>query len=575
MKKIAVMGVAIVIILGSFLITYGIDNQKIIYRDDLKYKTEAKTSESLTSDNNTIEEESTNDVIILEIELDYNQHNKNVLQNIEASINPIEVTEDMTNREVNEIRGYAREAIRQYHLEENKVLDELLEIEGYMDKYISHYMPYIEYIFEIEIFEQCKQKLLSKLSNTAFVKTVYVRRTNETTVVEKVKRAAYGMGAGELFESRELTGDGVKVGVLEVGIADKDHASLVGTNVVTHKQFLHANSISEHTTAVAAIIAGHGGMAPNATILTSYLYGSPSNEIDWLLSKGADIINLSCADSEPDGYYGTLSAYMDYIVYTYRVTIVAATGNEGGNISTLALGYNVISVGAHNEEGTDYAYFSNYVYKNGAPEKPTLLARGTTVYVDGFKKNYDGTSFSCAITSGSIALLMEKRPYLKCYPQLVTAILCANAQQLGNFGAPQTFQPLASGYGAGKLHLGNAIKNVYNAYMACSTVNPVNSGDALVIEHRIDLEKGQTLRASLAWLAKANGKKNGTVTGDYDLRLFLPDGQIILSSQCSDSNVELFSYLVEETTTYVIRITMFSDRVSEEGDLLALAYAVF
>lgn len=573
MKKIALMGVAIVIILGSFLITYGIDNQKVIYLNNIRY--EAKELDSINSDNNSIQEEPTNGVIILEIELDYDQHNKNVLQNIEASIHPIEVTEDMTNREVNEVRGYARESIRQYHLEENKVLDELLEIEGYVDKYISHYMPYIEYIFEVEVFEQCKQKLLSKLSNTAFVKTVYVRHTNEVDFEEKVCNAFYSMGAGEVFESRELSGDGVTVGVLEIGIADKDHASLVGTNVITHKQFLHANSISEHTTAVAAIIAGHGGMAPDATILTSHLYGSPSNEIDWLLSKGADIINLSCGDAVSEGYYDAKSAYMDYIVYTYRVTIVAAVGNEGGNISTLALGYNVISVGAQSETGQTLASFSNYQYKSGAPEKPTLVARGTTVYADGLTKNYDGTSFSCAITSGSIALLMEKRPYLKCYPQLVTAILCANAQKLGNFSDPQTFKPLTLGCGAGKLHLGNAIDNVYNAYMACCTVNPSNDSEVTVFEHYIDLEKGQTLRASLSWLAKATGKKNQTVTGDYDLRLFLPDGQIILSSQCSDSNVELFSYLVEETTTYVIRTTIFSNRISEEGDLLALAYAVF
>ncbi|MCM1260354.1 MAG: S8 family peptidase [Prevotella sp.] len=573
MKKIALMGVAIAIIFGSFLITYGIDNQKVIYLDNIGYET--KALDNLNNDNNIIEEESTNDVIILEIELDYDQHNKNVLQNIEASINPIEVKEDMTNREVNEIRGYTREAIRQYHLEENRVLDELLAIEGYVDKYISHYMPYIEYIFEVEVFEQCEQKLLSKLSNTAFVKTAYVRHTNEVNVEAAVARAAYGMGVGEIFESRELSGRGVTVGVLEVGIADKEHASLVGTNIIAHKQFLHKNSISEHTTTVAAIIAGHGGMAPDATILTSYLYGSPSNEIDWLLNKGADIINLSCENRNPDGYYSDLSAYMDYIVYTYRVTIVAAVGNESGNISALALGYNVISVGAYNDEETDYASFSNYQYNKGAPEKPTILARGTTVYADGFTENYYGTSFSCAITSGSIALLMEQRPYLKCYPQLVTAILCANAQQLGNFGAPQTFKPLAPRYGAGKLHLGNAIRNIYIGYMGYCTANPSDDSEVTVMEHYIDLKKGQTLRASLAWLAKATGKKEKTVTGDYDLRLFLPDGQIILSSQCSDSNVELFSYLVEETATYVIRITIFSDRACEEGDFLALAYAVF
>lgn len=570
MKKIALIGVAIAIILGSFLITYGIDDHKVIYLDSIKQ--EAK---GLDSDDSTIEEESTTDVIILEIELDYDQHNKSILQNIEASINPIEVREDMTNREVNEIRGYSREAIRQYHLEENKILDELLRIEGYIDKYISHYMPYIEYIFEVEVFEQCKQRLLSKLSNTAFVKTAYVRHTNEIDLEAKVCNAAYSMGAGELFESRELSGNGVTVGVLEIGIADKNDASLVGTNVIVHKQFLHLNSISEHTTTVAAVIAGHGGMAPNATILTSHLYGSPSNEIDWLLSNGADIINLSCGDAVSDGNYNEKSAYLDYIVYTYHVTIVAAVGNESGNISTTALGYNVIGVGTYNEGGTDYAYFSNTQYNSGASEKPTLLARGTTVYADGFTKNYDGTSYSCAITTGSIALLIEERPYLKYCPQLVTAILCANAQKVGNHGQPQTFKPLEPGYGAGKLHLGNAIKNLYNSYMVNCEVNPVNGNESTVFEHNINLKKGQTLRASLSWLAKATGKKTETVTGDYDLRLFLPDGQIILSSQCSDSNVELFSYVAEETTTYVIRITIFSDRINEDGDFLALAYAVF
>ena len=65
-----------------------------------------------------------------------------------------------------------------------------------------------------------------------------------------------------------------------------------------------------------------------------------------MIENGVDIINCSYATSNANGYYDSESAYMDYVVYTYGITVVACAGNTGGYVTNPGLGNNVITVGA-------------------------------------------------------------------------------------------------------------------------------------------------------------------------------------------------------------------------------------
>ena len=97
---------------------------------------------------------------------------------------------------------------------------------------------------------------------------------------------------------------------------------------------------------MAGIIAGNNSIAPKCKILSVELFGNPVSEIDWLLNRNVNVINMSYGEGNPSGNYNSSSAYMDYIVSTYKVTIVAASGNEPQNVTNPGLGYNVITVGA-------------------------------------------------------------------------------------------------------------------------------------------------------------------------------------------------------------------------------------
>ena len=63
-------------------------------------------------------------------------------------------------------------------------------------------------------------------------------------------------------------------------------------------------------------------------IYSAQAFDTPDNEVDWLIENGVDIINCSYATSNANGYYDSESAYMDYVVYTYGITVVACTGTR-------------------------------------------------------------------------------------------------------------------------------------------------------------------------------------------------------------------------------------------------------
>ena len=77
---------------------------------------------------------------------------------------------------------------------------------------------------------------------------------------------------------------------------------------------------------IASIMAK---MCPDAKLLSVELSGNAVSEIDWMLDRNVNVINLSYGNDNPTGNYDSNSAYMDYIVNTYKVTIVAAVGNNG------------------------------------------------------------------------------------------------------------------------------------------------------------------------------------------------------------------------------------------------------
>ena len=219
-----------------------------------------------------------------------------------------------------------------------------------------------------------------------------------------------------------------------------------------------------HGTPVAGIIGGQGnvnsnfaGVASDSILLNvkfSDASASMVNALDWAVSNGADIINLSKVYVDPnatvnngqcqDGFAETIGIIADEVV-DQNVLLIKSAGNVGFNTSSNSIvtesitnpgcAYNSITVGAFDENGTiptsddilvqdssrGPTKFTNpppgTVFSEGR-FKPEIVAPGggitTTVTCDANSCNnygsFDGTSAAAPHVSGAAAVLLEARP---------------------------------------------------------------------------------------------------------------------------------------------------------------------
>lgn len=197
-------------------------------------------------------------------------------------------------------------------------------------------------------------------------------------------------------------GSGTIVAVLDTGIAYTDFRNydiapdLAGTLFVKGYDFINGdskpNDDNGHGTHVAGTIAqttnnnlGVAGIAYGAELMPvkvlnsqgSGSYSTIAEGIYFAANNGADVINMSLGGPVPSQTLENALAY----AYGMGVTIVAATGNDNGDVGyPAAYDDYVIAVGA-----TDYEMNRSYYSNFGS--QVDLVAPGGDVTVD---LNYDG-----------------------------------------------------------------------------------------------------------------------------------------------------------------------------------------
>jgi subtilisin family serine protease len=252
---------------------------------------------------------------------------------------------------------------------------------------------------------------------------------------------------------RMATGRGVTVAVIDTGIAN--HPALE-RNLVTGYDFLREEplegeddvpgpdpgtpDVQQGTTVVLNLmerppgggywgggydaptlgqyaVLGHGTMiagvvhliAPRARIMPLRVFG-PDGRTDtatiiraiyYAVDHGAEVINMSFSTGEPSP---ELTRAIDYA--TERGVIsVASAGNQGRDVETYPASLaNVLGVAA-TDDGDRRSPFSNYGFRVAdlaAPGEGIL-----TTYLDGGYAVGWGTSFSTALVSGGVALLLD------------------------------------------------------------------------------------------------------------------------------------------------------------------------
>ena len=474
------------------------------------------------------------------------------------------------NKSVEQQRSEIFAQGKAYHTQKNQQIINQIDTDDMDGLYVSTYSPYFTYESTLEEITANNYEQLNDLASYSYIEKIYVSPEHEYEPM--LEEATEAIGVADYIDTGILTGEDIVIGILETGIADEDHTNFNNIDLTVRNEWYYIETVTEHATMVASIIAK---MCPDAKLLSVELSGNAVSEIDWMLDRNVNVINLSYGDETPTGNYDSDSAYMDYIINTYKVTIVAAVGNEGlmsGNVANPALGYNVIGVGACGLNNTFATSFSSYKVNNG-PDKPNIVAPGMNIEVTPFIEKLEGTSFSSPIVASCVALLMEERTDLTIHPEYVLALMMNN----GDRNDEGDTIGLDEYVGAGRINFEEMMTYINNIIPITNNSNSVY----LTRTFNVVLLHNQTIRATAAWLSKANGNANGTSCTDYDLALIYKNNStneeyVMIHSVQTYNPFETFTFTLSSEYpegVYTLRFKQSSDLVQE--DHAALCYKIY
>ncbi len=289
------------------------------------------------------------------------------------------------------------------------------------------------------------------------------------------------IGIGKV--SKRFTGKGVKVAVIDSGIAKHNDLKTAGGYNTLDGQDINAWNVDEkgHGTHCSGIIAaqdnqiGVTGMAPEAEVYSLKVFpGGRFSDlveaINWCIDNSMDIISMSLGSKTPSIQIETALTEAN----ERGITCIAAAGNNGGVVSYPAAYDNVIAVSAIGKIGTfpeDSAhalkigdFFSSdgesfiASFSNFGPEID-ICAPGVAILssVPTGYASWDGTSMACPIISGLASLILEAYPEIQTgdewQPYYVREIINSAAKDIG---LPAEMQ------GAGLLNAETALASAYS-----------------------------------------------------------------------------------------------------------------
>ena len=491
------------------------------------------------------------------------------------------INKSSTKEEIDDIRNIHREEIKEFYftqnsnfVEENNILCDDMEY----NLVVCQYAPYIVIEFsEVAEFNSCSAQIIDLAEHgdiegidicvpitleSSTVPTVSINNAPEYPLSEAILDVAAA--------SQTYDGEGVSVGIIEAkGVAyNRNHSDF---DNLTIRTIGHAMD-DPHAIMVTRILCGSAGVAPGVN--EAFIYKATTDTqlvggLDWMVDNGVNIVNLSLASDIYRGEYLWLSAVLDCYVRDNYITIVGAAGNHGETARPLtnyiAMGYNVIAVGALDANNNLSSYSSWADAGSALSRKPTLSAPGTKIRLDNTTID-SGTSFSTPIVSGIVAKLMDEYPFLMMYPEVVMASLIVSATPVnyqGNVWDSQT--------GAGRINYTKARNAVGN----CCTFSNRSDITGVVDTDTISVTPNNRIKVAAVWLTNSQTMNTGDAViernhTNYNLELWNNSG--VLVSSTDFSNIEYINFNNTNNNTLIIKLRQLEAIVSGEEDIGAFTW---
>jgi hypothetical protein len=411
------------------------------------------------------------------------------------------------------------------------------------------------------------------------------------------------------------TGEGTSVAVIEPGYADTTSVwseCAVGTNNCFKNlgMFRQAGNVSVHATGVSSVIAssavltdsfgGTFGVAPDTTLIRAGSSALPfdlQSALAWALSDAqADVANSSWCQGETTGDLTYFDWYFDYYARLANRLLVNASGNKGDCTSgdfvqPPARGWNVLTVGAYDDNNTQMWTNSQWKNPTSGTEKPDVVAPGVGInFVAGAGfVNSTGTSLATPQVTGIVALLFESNSQLIGNPTAAKALLMATATTNvdGSTGMTTGYDSKDGAGGVNALHAIKAAENrgtyTNTCEDSCWIAEALSANDFTnhTRTYGFYANTGDRIRIATAWWGKAeiSGVFNyiHEMETDLDISLTDPDGMFVPGSYSFGAygSVELIpqqGYIIAPKAGYY-ELNVYSFEFPSEGtNLVGIAY---
>ena len=503
--------------------------------------------------NDEDDEMSTN--LIIELDNYWEAHEKSM-------VNEKEYIEDIQHK----LLEHRKMAKAYYTKTNNEILSKMDTSNFDMSFRADSYAPYIVARFNNKITSEDIDNIY-KLAEEEKITNIYVQTVKE--LESELSSAIDAIDGTKIVSDAIYDGTGVVVGILDMGLVKVIYDEFNGVEIVHRNEWWYDEEESDHATAVAACAVA---VAPGATYLSvDWDGGDIHGEVEWMLERGVNIINISLGmyESGEAGTYTSYSAYCDYIAREYSVVFTGSAGNRayenGDAMVTPPNGYNTITVGACNDFGIrreDSSFEEKFTINF-----PNLLAPGSNITLPSGNTR-GGTSLASPIVAGTAAVIMQKAPYLLLHPECVMAILMATTERIDAYARSSGFDDEA---GTGMLNLANAVDS---CRMCTFFENSDNQTGEFVSTRSFYLTKGQRIRVAFVSLINNGSADVSTqLVTDYDLYLYNKNNNVVASCMSLYNN-EFIDYEVQENGYYTIKIKQYSNKKTGYADKCAYAYFV-